>query len=219
MIAFIEGVVAEADLDHIVVAAAGVGYYINIPNNMVGSVSAGDHVRIHTCQIVREDDISLFGFVDSEQKSVFKLLLQVSGIGPRVALNMIGAAEHGAICRAIHNEDMIFLTRLPGIGKKTAQRVILDLRDKVKNMPVIQHSSASEKQALEASGLSNRTQTSNISIASMRDAVDALVVLGYTTREAETTASDVWSTLQDDERKALTIDQYIRKCLQRLMQG
>ncbi len=212
MIAFIEGKVEEIDFAYTVVNAGGVGYYIHTPGNIYGKVSLGEHVRIHTYQSVREDDISLFGFIDKADKQLFQLLIQVSGIGPKVALNIVGAAPLERLCQAIIAEDMVFLTKLPGIGKKTAQRILLDLKDKVKDMyPQTQWI---EDTVAKGDVQSDRGQLSYI----MQDTISALESLGYTSKESETVVHDLIASVEQSVRSQWSVDMYIKKCLQRLMQ-
>lgn len=210
MIAFVEGKVEEIDFAYMVVNTGGVGYHIYTPGNIYGKVNLGEHVRIYTHQSVREDDISLFGFVDKEDKQLFQLLIQVSGIGPRVALNIVGAAPLEQICRAIVTEDMAFLTKLPGVGKKTAQRILLDLKDKVKDM---YPQSQLAEDALAEGTRQTGTQLSHI----VQDTIVALESLGYTSKEAETVVHDLVASVEQAERSQWSVDIYIKKCLQRLM--
>ncbi|OEH84538.1 Holliday junction DNA helicase RuvA [Desulfuribacillus stibiiarsenatis] len=206
MIAFIEGIVEEVDIDHIVVLTGGLGYYINTPGNVYGKLKVGESKRIYTYQSVREDDISLFGFLEKAEKKMFQLLLQVSGIGPRVAINIIGAGELDRLYQSIKFEDLAFLTKLPGVGKKTAQRMILDLKDKIKDMDI--HSDfngISAKQSLT----SNCFGSSSI----LQDTIGALESLGYSLREAERVIQEVMSNNGEEERQSWSVDTYIRKCL------
>ncbi|OEF97614.1 Holliday junction branch migration protein RuvA [Desulfuribacillus alkaliarsenatis] len=212
MIAFIEGRVEEIEFDHIIVSAAGVGYYINTPGSVYGKIKEGDTVTIYTHQSVREDDISLYGFIDKAEKKLFKLLIQVSGIGPKVALNIVGAAELDRLYQAIKFEDMAFLVKLPGIGKKTAQRIVLDLKDKIKDMQPV----ACQEWKMEVQ-TDIVTPRGNISMV-MQDTMAALEALGYSTREVEKVIGDLIANNNDAERTTWTADIYIKKCLQRLMQ-
>jgi len=214
MIAFVEGKVEEIEFSHIVIIAGGVGYYIHTPSNLYGQVREGDTVRIHTYQNVREDDISLFGFLDKADKELFQLLIQVSGIGPKVAINIIGSAPLDRLCESIKYEDMVFLTKLPGIGKKTAQRIILDLKDKIKDMEF----GGNQGKQPAISQEETFVQRSNIS-AIMRDAIYALESLGYSSKEAEKVVYELNSTNCEEERLTWTVDVYIRKCLQKLSQN
>jgi Holliday junction DNA helicase RuvA len=212
MIAFIEGKIEEVEFSHIVIMAGGVGYYIHTPGNLYGKVKKGDTFRIYTYQNVREDDISLFGFFDKADKELFQLLIQVSGIGPKVAINIIGAAPLDRLYESIKYEDMAFLTKLPGIGKKTAQRIVIDLKDKIKDMEF----GSNQGKKIAISQEETVAQRSNIS-AIMRDAICALESLGYSSKEAEKVVYDLNATKCEEERLTWTVDIYIKKCLQKLM--
>src|SRR5205814_572947 len=112
--------------------AAGVGYLVQISSHTQGALPARDsEVFLHVRQVVREDSIQLFGFSDPQELKLFDLLIGVSGVGPRLALALLSGMQPAAVVRAIRGEQVGALTTVPGIGRKTAERVIVELRDKL----------------------------------------------------------------------------------------
>ena len=131
MIAFVQGKLQYRDGENIVINVGGIGYHVVIPAKLVAALPPlGENIAVHTYFHLREDEASLFGFLQQDDLHLFKLLLSVSGIGPRVALNIVGATDHNSLMQAILAEDLAYLMKMPGIGKKTAQRLILELKIK-----------------------------------------------------------------------------------------
>jgi holliday junction DNA helicase RuvA len=132
VIASIEGVVRGRDGNRIVVEVGGVGLEVLVPLRMVDSFGpAGSPVRLHTYLVVREDALTLYGFPDENERRLFQTLLGVSGVGPKLALSVLSASSAGEIARLIRDEKTKTLMTLPGIGKKTAERIVLELKDKI----------------------------------------------------------------------------------------
>ena len=132
MISFLEGEVAERSATGIVLNVAGVGYDILAPTSVVAALPAvGRTARIHTRMVVRDDAMLLYGFSTTDERALFDQLTGVSGVGPKVALNMLSSLTTVALTRAIVDGDAAALVVVPGVGKKVAQRVILDLREKL----------------------------------------------------------------------------------------
>ena len=133
MIHYLKGVVTAAEQGMLVLEASGIGYEINVPDGCEAllSLGTGEIVTVYTAMIVREDDVNLYGFSDKESLAMFRLLMTVSGVGAKAALSILSALPVGQLAQAIVYEDAAALTKANGIGKKTAQRVVLDLRDKV----------------------------------------------------------------------------------------
>ncbi|TMM07015.1 MAG: Holliday junction branch migration protein RuvA [Actinobacteria bacterium] len=132
MIAFLQGEVVEKSATHVVLAVAGVGYVVAVPTAVVAALPAvGGTARIHTRLVVREDSMTLYGFSTTDEREVFDQLTGVTGVGPKVALSFLSALRPDAIRRAVVAGDAAALTVVPGVGKKVAQRVVLDLRDKL----------------------------------------------------------------------------------------
>jgi Holliday junction DNA helicase RuvA len=132
MIAFVRGILRAAAPGEAVVEVGGVGYRLLVPAGAGDRLPPpGQTVTLHTHLHVREDGLSLYGFITPTQLRLFELLLTVSGIGPRLALGVVGATTPDAFYQAVATNDPVSLARLPGIGRKTAQKVILELRDRV----------------------------------------------------------------------------------------
>jgi Holliday junction DNA helicase RuvA len=139
MIASLRGTLAHLGVDHMVVEAAGVGYLVYAPRPFLGAAGAiGDKIFVHTMLIVREDSMTLYGFATPEQRTLFESFLSVSGVGPKVALSLLSAGDPAEIRMAIAGGDTARLSRVPGIGKKTAERLVLELKGKIdlKGLPM-----------------------------------------------------------------------------------
>ncbi|WP_406816106.1 Holliday junction branch migration protein RuvA [Mycobacterium sp. M23085] len=131
MIASVRGEVLEVALDHVVIEAAGVGYRVNATPSTLSTLRTGTEARLITAMIVREDSMTLYGFTDTDTRDLFLTLLSVSGVGPRLAMATLAVHDAGALRQALHDGDVTALTRVPGIGKRSAERMVLELRDKV----------------------------------------------------------------------------------------
>jgi Holliday junction DNA helicase RuvA len=132
MISFLEGTVVERSGTRVVIAVGGVGYDVAVPTSVAAALPAvGRTTRIHTRMIVREDSMTLYGFGGTDERVLFDLLTGVSGVGPKVALSFLSALTPDEIRRAVIAGDAATLTVVPGVGKKVAQRVVLDLREKL----------------------------------------------------------------------------------------
>ncbi len=132
MIASVRGEVLEVALDHAVIEAAGVGYRVNATPSTLSTLRTGTQARLITAMIVREDSMTLYGFTDAETRDLFLTLLSVSGVGPRLAMATLAVHDAGALRQALHDGDVAALTRVPGIGKRGAERMVLELRDKTR---------------------------------------------------------------------------------------
>lgn len=178
MISFIHGILAEKDEGYIVVEAGGVGYGINVPLSVLSSLPPeGEEVRIYTHYSVREDGQSLYGFLFREDREMFRRLISVNGVGPKGALAILSVLGPDDLRLAIVTGDAKAISRAPGIGQKTAQRVILDLKDKIGN-EFLQKGT----EDTEVYGGLSLSEASGGNAAS--EAIDALTVLGYTRIEA-----------------------------------
>ncbi|WP_433232017.1 Holliday junction branch migration protein RuvA [Actinomadura formosensis] len=131
MIAFVSGRVAAAGPDGAVIDVHGVGLAVQCTPATLAGLRVGEQAHVPTSLIVREDSLTLFGFADDDERTVFELLQTASGIGPRLALAMLAVHTPDALRRAVAAEDVTALTRVPGIGKKGAQRIVLELRDRL----------------------------------------------------------------------------------------
>jgi holliday junction DNA helicase RuvA len=131
MISSVRGEVLEIGLDHAVVEVGGVGFAVHATPGTLATLRRGEEGRLSTALVVREDSFTLFGFADAEERELFGLLQTVSGIGPRIALATLAVLSPDALRRALVDGDLTTLTRVPGIGRKGAERLALELRDKV----------------------------------------------------------------------------------------
>jgi Holliday junction DNA helicase RuvA len=132
VIAFLTGRVAAKSASYALLEVGGVGFKLAMSTRSLASLPAeGDEVTVFTHLHVREEELSLFGFESDEERSLFERLITVSGVGPKVALSVLSALSPGALVRAIAGEDVALLSSVPGIGKKTAQRLIIELKDKL----------------------------------------------------------------------------------------
>lgn len=132
MIASIEGILSARDGNRIVVEVGGVGIEISVPLRVAESLGAlGSPVRLHTHLHVREDTLALYGFPDEGERRLFQTLISVSGVGPKLALSVLSLAGAGDLARVIREENTKSLQAIPGIGKKTAERIVLELKDKI----------------------------------------------------------------------------------------
>jgi Holliday junction DNA helicase RuvA len=186
MISFLEGEVVDKGAQRIVLDVHGVGYEVSVPTSVVGSLPpVGKPARVHTRMVVREDAMTLYGFSSPDERELFDLLTGVTGVGPKVGLSFLSALSPEALRRAIANGDDAALTVTPGVGKKVAQRVVMELRDKL--------------------GFPAAEGAVDGPIADVRE---ALIALGLTAQEA----SEATAGLDPDGRAA---DELLREALQR----
>ena len=131
MIAFVRGTVAQVGLSSAVLEVGGVGLELNCTPNTLASLRTGATATLPTSMIVREDSLTVFGFLDDDEKAVFEMLLTASGVGPKLAQAMLAVHSPDELRRAVTQEDVKALTQVPGIGQKGAQRIILELKDRI----------------------------------------------------------------------------------------
>ncbi|MEV3904217.1 MULTISPECIES: Holliday junction branch migration protein RuvA [unclassified Mycobacterium] len=177
MIASVRGEVIDIALDHVVVEAAGVGYKVMATPSTLSTLRRGAETRLITAMIVREDSMTLYGFADSEARDLFLTLLGVSGVGPKIALATLAVHDAQALRQALADGDVTALTRVPGIGKRGAERLVLELRDKIGPVSPAAGGSAVGGHAVRA------------------PVVEALVGLGFAAKQAEEATDKV---LADD---------------------
>lgn len=170
MIAYVKGVVSHIFADTCFIDVHGVGYRILAPASTLDALTIGQEALVYTYMSVREDDISLYGFASLDEYELFMLLIGVNGVGPKVALGILGAGTPDSFRLAVHKKDIKGLTKLPGVGKKTAERIVLELQDKV-------GAAAGEAEALASTG------STPASPGILAETVAALVSLGYTEGE------------------------------------
>ena len=131
MIALLRGTVAHRGPDQTIIDVNGVGYLVQIPINVSEALGDGEEVLLHISTAVREDAITLFGFLSPEDRATFEMLREVNGVGPRTALGILSQMSRADLHRAISNEEIATLTKLKGLGKKTAERLCLELKNKI----------------------------------------------------------------------------------------
>ncbi len=179
MIDFIDGIVEEITEDKIIISTGGVGFALTASDISRSSVEVDKEYKIFTEMRVREDDITLYGFVTRDERKVFNLLTTVSGVGAKVGMGILSAISLNDIRMAIASSNVSMLTKAPGIGKKTAERLILELKDKM--------------------GTLDLTNAPQIDIheepADEAELIDALMSLGYNRYESIKASADIDSTL------------------------
>ena len=195
MYSYIKGIVEEIYLDRIILENNGNGYEINVSSFTAQSVQKGKSAKIFTKLIVREDDMSLCGFSTQMELEMFKLLTSVSKIGPKVGLGILSCATPPQLSAYILSEDIAKLSKCPGVGKKTAERIILELKDKVDK----------DMAEFEAT-LFNQAPTG----LELDEALEALLALGYSSTEAK-------EAVQKFKKDGLKTEDLIKKSLTYLM--
>ncbi|RPA19636.1 Holliday junction branch migration protein RuvA [Gordonia sp. OPL2] len=193
MIASVRGPVIDIALDHVVVDCAGVGYRVLVTPATVASVRRGEEATLLTSMIVREDSMTLYGFTEPDARALFALLQTVTGVGPRLAMATLAVIEPDALRRALAESDVKALTTVPGVGKRVAERLVVELRDKV--------------DAPAAQGTAGPVTGGG----AVRDQVaEALVGLGFTTGPADKAVAAVLADAPDADastvlRKSLAL--------------
>ncbi len=182
MIAHLRGRLSRIEADYAVVDVDGVGYKVNLPLSVSARLpNVGEQTRLLVTTVVREDSITLYGFSDEAQQSMFELLIGVSGVGPRLALNILSIMPVEQIVHAISADGFHELNRVPGVGAKTAQRIVIELREKI----------AASVWAQEA----KKTQSPDQRV--IDDAVEGLVALGYGRNDARSAAEKALRSASD----------------------
>lgn len=187
MLAYIKGTLELKMTEYVVIDVGGLGYKIfmsNIGIDKLGEI--GEQVKVYTYYRVREDDISIFGFNTNEELRMFELLLSVSGVGAKTALAMLAVCTPSEFVLAIISEDVNVLTSIPGIGPKSAKRIILELKDKIKKEQQIQElTSASKGNSGDKTKTSIKVKQAIENDNKVQEAIAALQVLGYNKKEIE----------------------------------
>jgi Holliday junction DNA helicase RuvA len=168
MIAFVRGQVAAVSLSSVVLEVGGVGLELNCTPGTLATLRPGHQATLPTSMVVREDSLTLFGFLDEDEKATFELVQTASGVGPKLAQAVLAVLSPDDLRRAIGSDDVKALTRVPGIGQKGAQRIILELKDRI------------------GPARGGRPATTAVAVAPWRDQVhQGLVGLGWSSRDAE----------------------------------
>lgn len=196
MIGYVKGILAEVSEDAVVLESGNIGYNIRTTGLVLDRLPAiGKEVKLYTYMHVREDAISLFGFLSKEELEVFRLLLSVSSVGPKGALGILSVLSCRDLRIAVHSQDSKAIAKAPGIGAKTAQRIIIDLKDKLK---------LEDAWDPEVSGEPVASSEGNVV---QKEAIEALTALGYGVSEAATAVRKV------DVTENMTVEDVLRASL------
>lgn len=201
---YIRGVITFVSPYYIVVEANGMGYQIAVANPFSFASRENQETTVYLYQAVREDAIVLYGFNNLEEKNLFIKLISVSGIGPKSGLAIMAGDDHGGLVNAIETEDSKYLTKFPGVGKKTAQQMVLDLKGKLGELVI-------SELAPGTTQLSMETKVTGADQKVLREALEALEALGYSGRELKRITPDL------EIYKATTTDAYLRQGLKLLL--
>ena len=179
MIEYLKGIVAVASIERVVVEVGGIGYSLSMPLSAIAALPPpGEAVHLFVAEVIREESHDLYAFIDEGQRDFFLTLSSVSGIGPKTALAALGHFEAGDLCAAILEGDGKSIAKVPGIGKKTAERLIVELRDRVAKLGLAPTAATPEEGA-------------------KRDAIQALITLGYAPLQAQQAVKAAAGTTSD----------------------
>lgn len=205
MIACLKGELFYKSPEKLIVDVGGVGYEVLLPPNSIGRLpEIGEEVFLYIHTSVREDSLTLYGFVEIAEKEMFLLLISVSGVGPKLALNIVSNISPADLGRAILAEDLQRLTRLPGIGKKTAERLFLELKDKVPFLPANLEVAQAPVESRELDDQRGR------------DVVSALVNLGYPAPKARQAVERLRRQTPEDTFQSMNLEEMLRQTLRSL---
>ncbi len=194
MFSYIKGKLVVKSINYVVLDVGGVGFKIFMSGPSISKLNDNEEVKIYTHMQVKEDDISLYGFISNEELRMFELLISVSGVGAKSAITMLSNITPSSFALAIISNDIKSLTKIPGIGSKTAQRIVLELKDKLKTEESIAPSS--NEQIIEVIMEDDKGS----------EAVQALKVLGYTNSEIE-------KVLEKIDTSTMSVEDIIRTAL------
>ena len=202
MLYHVEGTVTDIEANLVVVDCHGVGFALNASLNTIAAVRVGEQSKLYLYESVREDAFDLFGFASKEEKRCFEMLIAISGVGPKAAISILSANTPTSLALAVLNDDIKALSNAPGIGKKIAQRIILELKDKISK---------------EAGGIDLGAAVSAPAAApaadnpARQDAIAALAVLGYSMPEIN-------RAIQSIPIDGLSTEQIVKAVLRQMMQ-
>ena len=204
MIAYVRGELVQKQIGYVVIDVGGLGYKIFMSEPSIDEIgNIGEIVKVHTYYRVSEDDISLFGFNTQEELRMFELLISVSGIGAKTAIAMLACIEPSQFAIAVISDDIDTLKKIPGVGPKSAQRIVLELKDKMKKEQQIAE--------LTNASLEQKSKVKKIIVADskVQEAIDALQVLGYTKKDVE-------KALERIDTADLSVEDIIKRALREL---
>jgi Holliday junction DNA helicase RuvA len=190
MIATLSGTVSEKILDVVIIDVQGVGYSILVTNEDYGHLAPGNDVKVYIHEHIRENSYDLFGFIGLDTKLLFERLLEVSGVGPKMALSVLSVGAIDAVRQAIAGGDTKLIQQASGVGKRVAERIVVDLKDKV---------------GLEGIDLASTGMLQAESLAQKDEALAALVALGYSSQDASVYLAKVPTDLSTEERIKLAL--------------
>jgi len=201
MYAFVKGILASSSPHQVVIETGGLGYRISIPVHLFSKLpQIGEPLFLHTSFIVRELSHTLYGFSTTEECALFEILITVSGIGPKLALSLIGHLPCRELQKAIKNQDIVGLCKIPGIGKKTAERLFVELRDKLADL------FPQESEGPIPTAIFSSSQAQKIS-----DAMSALINLGYNQLTAQKAIKIAIKELEESSDLAAIITHALQK--------
>lgn len=193
MFEYIKGVLASKGDTYAVLDINGVGYKLTSSQKALEAMTTGKSVTMYTYMSVKEDSLELFGFISAEERAIFMQLISVNGVGPKAAMGILSVTTPSSLALAIITDDSKTITKAPGIGKKLAQRIILELKDKLKNEQI----------------LPDMPQTTIERSGAMDEAADALMVLGYSQSEAYAALSGF--------DKDMDVEDIVKQALKKMM--
>lgn len=199
MYEYMKGIVTQIKPTHVTLEVAGIGYHILMANPFRLSGKLDKEHTIYLYQNLSQDQIRLYGFINEQEKDLFLKLIGVSGIGPKSALSILALEDHVGLVQAIESANTKYLQKFPGVGKKTAAQIILDLQGKLADI---------SPELIKAFGGDDAVQTQNIALD---EAMEALEVLGYTARDRKKALKHL------EQLEPQTTDEYIRQALSLLM--
>lgn len=194
MIYHLKGTVDVKKDSYIIIDVNGMGYKVSMPETALQNIEVNEKIKVYTYLRISEDDINLYGFLTSEELAMFELLISVGGIGSKSALKILSNIAPSKFALAVISDDVKSLTKLPGIGAKTAQRIILELKDKMKTEEAIEDQKEEKTFIIEGA---------------VKDAADALQVLGYARKDIE-------NALEKIDSKDLSVEDIIKLGLKNL---
>jgi Holliday junction DNA helicase RuvA len=211
VIAYVSGRIAFVEEDAVVVDVGGVGYRVFVPDPLRAGAVEETSVQLYTYQHVREDAVLLYGFASMEERRLFVKLLDAGGVGPKLGLAILSRLDGRAVVGAIRAEDWSALTAVPGVGAKTAQRIALELKDKLDDLAAVMGAPAGMPLAGTGSAAQRRPRQPALP-PSLLDARDALMALGYSEKEA----TEALASLEPELAEGGNTAQAVRLALRRL---
>lgn len=205
MIARLHGTIIEKIPPEIVLDVAGVGYEIQLPmTSFYALPDINQNVTLFTHFVVREDAQLLFGFTERAERSLFRILIKANGVGPKLACTILSGMSSGQFVQAVMHEDITALVKMPGVGKKTAERLVVELKDKLNDLEATPSAHVAMQKSADAPSVLSHTMSAS------DEAISALIALGYKRTQAETTVKKV-------AQENATSEQLIRDALKSMV--